>query len=356
VPAGQNVPGRFAPFDGLRALAVLAVLAVHLVGAYIPGGWVGVDVFFALSGYLITMLLLREHARTGGISLRAFYLRRILRLAPALTVFVAVVAPIAALAGQLDVPASAAAAITYTMDIYKPAVGVDNVLAHTWSLAVEEQFYVAWPVVLVAGLARGWRLGRIVAAVAGVAAAAGLWTAVAVSPAAAYYGPFAHLPVMLGGVALALVAHHHPAALQPLRSRWVPVLAAAGTLAVLPLVRGSAMWLYGGGLLAVGAVAVALIGHLHVNPDGWTATRLQWRPLVWLGERSYGFYLWHFPVTWVAPHLGLPRPVAGLLALIVILGLTQASWLGVERPFLRLKDRIATRDAASRSRTTGSGR
>ena len=330
---------RFAPFDGLRAIAVVLVFAHHLVGRYVPGGWIGVDLFFALSGFLITLLLLAEYERKGRIDLGAFFLRRGLRLAPALVVHVAVVAPLAVLTGVEHVIPGAIAALTYTMDFYALLNGDGWIFGHTWSLTVEEQFYLAWPVLLILGLRRGWKLSRGLVGAALLSMAVGAIVAATVSASMAYALPFSHLPAMLGGVGLALAVHRGASWLVRLETVWIPVVAAAVMLCTTFLIPRTVSWLYYGGLAVLGAPLALLVGHLWAKPRSRLATMLTFRPLVWLGERSYGFYLWHYPVSAVAHHLEVPKPIAGLFAVAASLLLTELSWRLVEQPFLKLKRR-----------------
>jgi peptidoglycan/LPS O-acetylase OafA/YrhL len=152
---------RIDSLDGLRALAVLLVFVGHVDQRGLPGGYVGVEVFFVISGYLITALLLHEQRRTGAISLRHFYVRRMLRLWPALLLFVVVVAPISALDHIGEPAADGTAALLYLTDFWANASEHFSLLLHTWSLAVEEQFYLVWPAVLVFALKRGWGGGGL---------------------------------------------------------------------------------------------------------------------------------------------------------------------------------------------------
>ena len=333
---------RFAPFDGLRAVAVLLVFACHQVYWAFPGGWVGVELFFVLSGFLITSLLLREWERTGRIDLRAFYLRRFFRLAPALVMFVAVAAPAAWLLGDDRAFTEGLAAVTYTMDIYLPLHdSADSFLSHTWSLAVEEQFYLVWPAFLLLALSRGCGVGRVITSLAAVSAVGGGIIAWAWGPLMGYSNPFPHLPIILSGAGLALAVHYGGSWTGRLASGWVPVLAGVIATAVWCFVGIERVWLYWGVLLAVSAPLVALVGHLVARPEGPAARFLTLSPLVWLGERSYGFYLWHIPPVYFLRNLNPRQYVGAPVAFGAALVLTVLSWVLVERPFLRLKCRFA---------------
>lgn len=154
--------GWLPALDGLRALAVLAVVAFHVDPALVPSGSLGVEVFFVLSGFLITRLLLAEHARTGTVRLRSFYARRLRRLMPALVLLVLAQTVVLGVHGRLGgaYAADAARALSYTDDLFLGYGGTRGPFALTWSLSIEEQFYLLWPAVLLALLARFRRSGR----------------------------------------------------------------------------------------------------------------------------------------------------------------------------------------------------
>ena len=162
----STAPARLPQLDGLRTLAVLVVLAYHVARAHelpqLPGGFIGVDVFFVLSGFLITTLLLKEHAKTGSIALRPFYVKRLWRLYPALILVSVFVAGVFAFApGPFDLepasPFEAVVALTYMMSWWSglELTGGPYLLGLTWSLSVEEHFYLLWPLLLLAVLRRG---------------------------------------------------------------------------------------------------------------------------------------------------------------------------------------------------------
>jgi peptidoglycan/LPS O-acetylase OafA/YrhL len=343
--AKSRSTARFAPFDGIRAVAALLVFVMHVNNVRFPGGWIGVELFFALSGYLITSLLLAEKRKTGRIALGRFYARRALRLVPALAAAVAVVVPLAILEGTRTAPWDGLAAITYTMDVYRPLMGVDNPFGHAWSLAVEEQFYIVWPVLLVIGLRRGWNMPRIAAVLAAASAVVGCLLAWGTSKpsSVAYLTPFPHIPVILGGVGLAFAVHQGRSWVNRLRGLWAPAIAPVIALAFLLKVGEDVGWLYYGGIALLTVPCVLLIGHLVARPDSPVARVLGLRPLVWLGERSYGFYLWHVPVIAGIYAVGLgDRLPLTPVALVATLIMTALSWIAVERPFLRLKRKVST--------------
>jgi peptidoglycan/LPS O-acetylase OafA/YrhL len=360
--------------DGLRALAVIAVLLYHAELIWIPGGFLGVEVFFVISGYLITALLLAEWRQRGRIDLKAFWLRRARRLLPALylTVVVTLAFAVVFLPGEVaGLRSDAIAAFGYVTnwylvlghESYFEAVGRPSLLKHLWSLAVEEQFYVLWPLLFAAGIslcAVRWRQRRtLVATVVGAAASAVLMAtlyAPEVDPSRIYYGTDTRASGLLIGAALAFVwfpgrgparreASTGPRLLEDSQRRWgwmAPLLldvagfAALGGLVWLCLLLGEFQpFLYQGGFFMVG-LATAVVIMATANPHTRLgAVVLAWGPLRWIGVRSYGIYLWHWPVFMVTrPQLDVAYEGSGLLALrlAVTVLLADLSYRYVETP------------------------
>jgi len=351
-------PGRrFDALDGVRALAVLFVFGFHVDMPLFRGGFLGVDMFFALSGYLITMLLLREFRATDRVWLGGFYMRRFLRLMPAVVVLIVVAVPAAKLAGIGSPLRDGLATLLYLMDVFG-AHSFDHggVLAHTWSLAVEEQFYLLWPALLIVGLRRRIRLDLLIGGIAALGLTTGILLAGRVGMSATYRTPFPHIPVLAAGVllALALDGRGHrfaPRIAAGLRSSVVGWAAATVLVVAVFAVHGDRIWLYWGGFLFFGLVATALVGHLVLAREGPVARAFSVPPAVWLGRRSYAFYLWHYPVlTVLGQHLTSMWALAAA-GLPLTLVLTAASWIFVEQPFLRRKVRFEP--ALKRSDSTG---
>lgn len=325
-PSISSVP--YLPgLDGLRALAVLAVIAYHADVPMLRGGFLGVEVFFVVSGYLITLLLLAEHERTGRISLRAFWGRRARRLLPALFALLAAVAALSAFVPYLRKSLAVLRdellwAFFYGSNwfqivdnqSYFEAQGRPPLLRHLWSLAVEEQFYVVWPLVmvLVLRLFRD-RLPSIGLAFFTLAIASTVWMAVLYDPAdpnRVYLGTDTRASGLLLGAGLAMVWRPYAVMRSPLRRKGnlLDLVGVAG-LAVLVAthvgfrdvvytgdgVRGFSI-LYRGGFLLVGLATMAVIASATHLGSRFGQRVLGARPLAWLGTRSYGLYLWHWPV------------------------------------------------------------
>lgn len=340
--------GYLPPLDGVRALAVVAVVLFHTLVPWFPGGGVGVDVFFVLSGFLITRILVAELDRTGRISFRNFYLRRALRLLPALFALAIplTVAYLVLLDGE-DRRESLFAVFAAVAYISSPVMAAGHhlgPLTHTWSLAVEEYFYMVWPLVLllVTVRARRFRL-PIIAAVAAVAViyrlgvTLGGWSIERV-----YYGADTRASTLLIGCVLALVLARYRV---PVRERYaLPAVAFLALFVVLPDTLTTPFYRYGG-FLAVAVASTVLIAILVQSPQGPTARVLGARPLVWIGKRSYGIYLWNPPLSALAD-FALPQWIPVIPVVLVLSFLVPAlSYRMVEMPFLRLKTRFPTKAA-----------
>ena len=347
--------------DGLRAVAVIAVVLYHADVVWLPGGFLGVDVFFVLSGFLITSLLLVELDRTGGIDFKNFYVRRARRLLPALfavlavtAVLVATIAYDGAAGFRRDLPG----ALFYfsnwlnifTDTSYFEFIGRPPMLKHLWSLAVEEQFYIFWPAIaLVAYRARGARAVGWVALAGAVLSTLAMTVGSIVGdmpgsadPSRLYFGTDTHLMGVSVGAALAVL--WRPGRTSPVLARQARVvISAAGVAALLVLVLmfmnigEFSTFLYRGGFLVVAlvsAVVVAAASHRGVPFGRW----LGMRPMRWIGERSYGIYLWHWPL-FLVTRPGVDIPVDGALALALrvalLLGVAELSYRYLEMPIRR---------------------
>jgi peptidoglycan/LPS O-acetylase OafA/YrhL len=347
---------RYMPgVDGLRALAVLAVFFYHTnTGGWMPGGFLGVDVFLVISGYLITAILLGEYRRSGHLEVVRFWLRRARRLLPAVGVFIAVTLLVAAILVPEDVSSlrgDALASLFYvnnwhllfTDQSYFEAFARPSLFRHLWSLSVEEQFYLLWPLVFAAGMTLFGRRRVLYGVIAGAVASAILMAILFdphSDPARVFYGTDTRAVGLLMGVALAMV--WHPADLRPgagRGARWI--LDAAGALALVMVV-GSFLRvhdfdasLYRGGFLLLAAWTTILVAVL-AHPAARLGSLVGNPPLVWLGLRSYSFYLWHWPVLMLSRpgiDVSLHGPVLVILQLGLTLVLADLSYRYVEEPF-----------------------
>ena len=350
----ERAPG----LDGVRALAVLTVIGFHEGASGLSGGFLGVDIFFVLSGFLITDLLVARYDRTGRLDLAGFWTRRARRLLPALAVMLVVVTAAVAViepGQEASLRAALLAAATYTSNWYQilhhvsyfaaaGQAGAPPPLDHLWSLAIEEQFYLVWPLIVGSVIVRlAGRRARVACALTGAAVSA-LVMAIQYTPggdpSAVYYGTDTHASALLIGAALALARPLRAlAAIPAAHSRRLDIGGIAG-LVVLAWAAGhfsgSDPVVYPVGLLlaafgAAGLVAAAA-GH------GVIAALTSWRPLRWVGVRSYGIYLWHWPV--IALGIALVGPEASSAWLWpvetgVTIALASASWRYIETPIMR---------------------
>jgi peptidoglycan/LPS O-acetylase OafA/YrhL len=359
-PVGRSQ--RYMPgLDGLRAIAVLAVIAYHLDFGWAPGGLLGVGVFFTLSGYLITDLLLGTRAATGSLKLGEFWIRRARRLLPALFLMIAVVVAWVTLFERSFLPGLRSDVIAATFYVsnwwniareasYFARFGPPPPLEHLWSLAVEEQFYLIWPWLVWLGLsltrkrpvAAGVTLTGLALALS-TASVIAMWVLYepGIDPTRVYEGTDTRAFGLLVGAALAMVWPSRAlSATLATRSRvLLDGAGVAGLLVIALLIWRTSEYspfLYHGGilLLTIGTTAtVAALAH----PASLLGVAVGWAPLRWIGVRSYGIYLWHWPIiVLTAPSLDqkptLTLQVIQVAATIIVAAL---SWRFVEEPIRR---------------------
>jgi peptidoglycan/LPS O-acetylase OafA/YrhL len=319
---------RYRPYlDGVRALAVYLVVAFHAgLGAF-PGGFVGVDVFFVLSGYLVTGILLRDLAKLGRVELRRFYARRVRRILPAACLALVgtalVYAIVATPSEMLDAFGGFRASFLYvanwffvhqSVNYFAANVNTSPVL-HFWSLAVEEQFYLLWPLGLTAlylatrrvGRMRWWVLRFVIAAAAVASAVAAIHIGTT-NVDRAYYGTDTRAYQLLAGALLALTPQLFRMGERARRSaRWVAgfvitalVIVASSLVHLGPISRG----------IVVAVLTCVLIVAVENARGGVVLGALSAPPIAYLGRLSYGTYLWHWPIVVIATHGRTVRPVA----------------------------------------------
>lgn len=346
--------------DGLRTLAVALVVVYHVDHNFLPGGSVAVDVFFTISGFVITRLLLAEYTRTGTVALLPFYRRRWQRLVPALLVLCAVCVALAATTslwafeGSWQAAGLAAAFATNVVRAMESGPYSGNPLAHTWSLGVEEQFYLLWPLLLLA-LLRRVRARAVLMGTAALCVLPFLWRCLLWNPEAAhriYNGTDTRADQLLAGALIAVVLARLRAddpRLALLRT-WagrlaLPALVLLATVAwQVPVAEDAGIWTalwYTAGFLGVAVASATLVAGLELRPDNRLSRLLAFAPLAWTGRNlSYGIYLWHYPVVRFLAALGLED---GRLAATVVLTSAMAllSYFLVEAPVLRRARRRA---------------
>jgi peptidoglycan/LPS O-acetylase OafA/YrhL len=326
--AGRQRLGYVPALDGLRGIAILLVIGRHYWHIPHGGGGAGVNLFFVLSGFLITTLLLEERAATGRISLSGFYHRRARRLLPALAVLlVGYLAGAAAKGGFHEAGRAALAGAFYTANIaqaYWPHLIGGQPIGVLWSLSLEEQFYLVWPILLIAALRLGMGRRTIMALVAMLIVAGWGWrvwlTVQGASEARILASPDSHADALLAGVLLAFVLF-----VPRKRDEGLAVIALFlfGTVAVLgPIEALNGPW------VDIGAFGVIFFA---IQDGSWLGRALSWRPLVEIGLISYSLYLWHGVVlSWFG---GSNRPIA----LAVAVAVAWLSYRFVERPFRRAR-------------------
>jgi peptidoglycan/LPS O-acetylase OafA/YrhL len=309
---GSGRRQHLAALDGLRGVAILGVLLFHT--GRLSGGFLGVDLFFALSGYLITDLLLREVAATGTVSLVAFWGKRVRRLFPALSVMLAGVTLLVWAVGPPDLVRTTLSDGPWVQwDLinwhllaesasYWDRFGSDRVFEHLWSIAVEEQFYLAWPVLVLVIARWGRRAEGLVAMAAVLGAIISLILMIAfvnpADPTRDYTGTDTRAFSLLLGALVATRPGRD--VLARAVGRWagaLMALLAVGIGAAWLLVDGeTSLWLYTGGLFVHSLAAAVLVGLCVQAPRTLVARIFAWQPLRWLGLVSYSLYLWHWPV------------------------------------------------------------
>jgi peptidoglycan/LPS O-acetylase OafA/YrhL len=366
--ASSGDRGRIGSLDGLRALSIVAVLLYHGGVGWADGGFLGVEVFFVLSGFLITSLLIGEWTRTAGIALKRFWARRARRLLPALFMMVTVVGVVyATTLHDAQVPGlqgDGLAALLYVANWHELATGAGyfaangpvSPLTHTWSLAVEEQFYLAWPPIVLVALwlcgrrrvaprrALGGLLAICLLGVLGSAVDMTLQLHGGGGLDRVYYGTDTRAAGLLLGAGLAVVLalrdqdRSRAGRRQPGRSSFavlvVSLVALASVLAAMHWANGTALWLYPYGLLGVDVAVLILITTCVLAPAAVVTRIFSLRPIRALGVISYGVYLWHFPLfLWLTTaSTGLSGALLLVFRVLVTLAVSTLSYVLIERP------------------------
>jgi len=357
--------------DGLRAIAVLLVIVYHFWPTILPGGMIGVDIFFVISGFLITSLLLREGALNGRIALGSFWVRRARRLLPAIALMILVLGPVSLIVGgdiQVNLGRQLLGAATFSSNWISIFAGNDyfaqtspELFTNFWSLAVEEQFYVLWPLLIVASgllLGRRWRHFSAIM-VLGILASLGVAAFLLMNGtpiSRIYYGTDTHLYGLLLG---ALLAFARPWSLYPPMGKkalyrvaqpfgliaftrvmvsWLSLFALIPYAILVPeSAPGAIPWgLFGASLLALGVIQ-GMLPDMLAGASEALRRLLNFAPLRWVGERSYGLYLWHWPLAVVMHYvLGADRsPLVNIGVLVATFAIAEMSYRWIETPIRR---------------------
>ncbi|MGE7873877.1 acyltransferase family protein [Bacillus paramycoides] len=340
--------------DSLRGLAILGVILYHINFNWMPGGFLGVTVFFVLSGYLITDILAMEWKRNKRIDLKKFWLSRARRLLPGMIVMLVItLAWITIFHSSLleKMRGDSLAALFYVSNwwyIYHKLSYFDNFnqlspLNHFWSLAVEEQFYVVWPFIISLGFYYIKKQSRMILLICLGAAASALAMAILYEPGAdpsrIYYGTDTRAFSLLIGAALALLWPSNRLANKIIPKARLILDVVGGTALIIILVM---FWktnqydpfLYKGGMVLLSIATALLVANL-AHPASRIAQFLRFKPLRWIGIRSYGIYLWHYPIlTLTTPKVnaGDFSPIRAILQFLLILMIAQISWKYIEKP------------------------
>jgi peptidoglycan/LPS O-acetylase OafA/YrhL len=355
----RPAPRRFSyqpSLDGLRAIAIVLVMLLHaqaMAGGAFPyffGGYTGVDVFFVLSGFLITSLLLQEWGDTGRISLRKFYMRRALRLFPALVVLLLVLG-IGVKVFGLYLHVTAATMLSSLFYVANWVVAYDafdmGALHHTWSLSVEEQFYILWPLILIGMLRVGLKPRVILAAIGSIIAFVFLerlllWEGVVLSKDRFGHGLDTRADSLLIGCALAVLLYYR---MLPSNARAITIYRSLGVLGAAFLVYWNvwtpshAAFLYYGGCTAIAVASSFVVLALQFPVAAPIRLVLESPFLVWIGRLSYSLYIWHYPMFILAKQFAdWPSVLAVQFGLSVVTA--SVSYYLVEQPALRFKKRF----------------
>jgi len=356
--ASVNASSGYAPaIDGLRAVSILLVFSVHANSQWAPGGAIGVDIFFVISGYLITGVLLDEYSKCRGISIKNFYLRRMLRVGPAFAFLLLVYLALSFTFVAPDHRGDHLRAIFYSSSLvmnWTRAFGLPSgMIGHTWSLSVEEQFYLVWPLIF-AALVVGSRR-KLIFAIAAFVLIGTLWRMWLALQADAqgriFFGSDTRANQIFVGCLLALVPMQ---AISRLAARtWLVPAAALGTI----VAAGTTVprWFDLVGSLIVALSAAWLIAAVRSAQQTTLSRILGAGVCVAMGRLSYSFYLWHLPI--IVGLAGRSIVTAETLPFVAfLLSLTAAafSYFVIEKPFLRMKVRYsAGRDTSSASLLSG---
>ncbi len=372
-PVTENLPPSFVAFrhtpalDGVRGIAIIVVMIFHLewiinaIGPYVKGGFLGVDIFFVLSGFLITSILLVEYERTSMLSLKNFYVRRSLRLMPALWLFIIcfyIFGPHMLPGFNEKVqegPYDFVYALTYTMNWVSATDSVTNLnLNHTWSLSIEEQFYILWSLILFKSFSEKRSRKTIFFLTVGLIMALGISRAVRAALGSntriLYYSTDTRIDSLLVGCATSMIFIWGLIPQKRLKTIWFKVLLWVSIIASVICVAtfshvDVALFIYG---LPVFTLSNAVIIYWLVTTEGTLLHKLlENRFLGWIGKISYGLYLWHFFLYDYAKNTFADRFTQVFVGITMAFTISALSYYLLEQPFLRLKHLFDSKSTAS---------
>ena len=351
----------FPSLDGLRCLAVGIVMAAHAHVPPLRSGGVGVDIFFVLSGFLISSILFEEYSRHGRISFGRFYMRRFLRLTPCLWTTVAFFVIVHALLGDPFPVKDSALALTYTMN-WACAFGYQGEfdgLMHTWSLAIEEQFYLLWPLLFgtLVVLARSRARLALILGIAAIGVGAYRYFLTGhYSAERIYYGLDTHCDGLLCGAMLVPVAAYLresalPQVVHTILGRCLVPLALCGIAVIACKLHWSRLSMQHFGFTASAGASGVIVLDLVAGRSSLLRGVLELAPLRWLGKISYGLYLWHFPIYELIARLDVIHDWwwLAIIGPTCTVAMASLSYYSVERYFLRLKTRFHAQAPAARA-------